>query len=62
MKLRWWINVEGLKLLQYFDQAGYWRNVDIELEVKQEYKIQGELRARIRELEADYQALIDARK
>ena len=53
--------VNGEKVLQYWD-GNYWRDIDIEFEVAREYVIQKELRARIRELEADYKALIEARK
>ena len=67
MQLRWWIEVNGTKTLQYKtneDNGGeyYWRDVDVELEVKKEWIEQGKLRDRIRELENDYEALIEARK
>jgi len=67
MQLRWWIGVDGTKILQYKtneDNGGeyYWRDVDVELEVEKEYAEQGKLRDRIRELENDYKALVEARK
>jgi hypothetical protein len=61
MKLRWWISVDGIKTLQYWD-GSYWRDVEVELEVTKEYEEQGKLRNKIRELENDYRALIEARK
>ena len=53
MQLRWWIGVDGTKILQYKtneDNGGeyYWRDVDVELEVEKEYAEQGKLRDRIR--------------
>ena len=67
MKLRWLIEVDGTKTLQYKtdeDNGGeyYWRDIDVELEVNKEYEEQGKLRDKIRELENDYKALIEARK
>ncbi len=56
MLLQWFIKNDGQKILQFSWDEGYtWFDVPIKFD-------KNELRDRIRELEADYTALIEARK
>ncbi len=63
MQLRWYVELNGDKRLEFKnDDDKYWSVVDVKFEFKECMPEINELQMRIRELEGDYKALIEARK
>ncbi len=63
MQLRWYIELTGDKRLEYrHDGDKYWSVVDVKMEITEYLPEIDKLRMRIRELEVDYKALVEARK
>ncbi len=63
MQLRWYVELNGDKRLEFKnDDDKYWSVVDVKFEFEECMPEINELRMRIRELEGDYKALIEARK